>query len=143
MFQFQKQEREKSKYVTDTKNSLLKEEDILIAPVYVFSAYLFNPYIILNCAAKTTTVFSNLLLSLVLLSMIKGVLHTGNTDFFKYFLLMDYDSYEFVRQLNTEMFYNVVCHIRSIIYLSILRQFKISPYIIVYHFRIKLFALLV
>lgn len=71
---FQKQEREKSKYVTDTKNSLLKEEDILIAPVYVFSAYLFNPYIILNCAAKTTTVFSNLLLSLVLLSMIKGKL---------------------------------------------------------------------
>ncbi|KAG8040289.1 hypothetical protein G9C98_000860 [Cotesia typhae] len=38
---------------------------------YVPAAYLFNPYIVLNCVALTTTVFTNLLTSLALCFMIK------------------------------------------------------------------------
>ncbi|XP_014214639.1 phosphatidylinositol glycan anchor biosynthesis class U protein [Copidosoma floridanum] len=38
---------------------------------YVTAAYLFNPYIVLNCVGLTTTVFTNFLLSVTLLAMIK------------------------------------------------------------------------
>lgn len=37
--------------------------------LYVSAGYLFNPYIILNCVGLTTTVFTNLLYSIALLSM--------------------------------------------------------------------------
>lgn len=37
--------------------------------LYVSAGYLFNPYIILNCVGLTTTVFTNLLYSVALLSM--------------------------------------------------------------------------
>lgn len=37
--------------------------------LYVSAAYLFNPYIILNCVGLTTTVFTNLLCSIALVSM--------------------------------------------------------------------------
>lgn len=37
--------------------------------LYVSAAYLFNPYIILNCIGLTTTVFTNLLYSIALVSM--------------------------------------------------------------------------
>ncbi|KAL0103422.1 hypothetical protein PUN28_017589 [Cardiocondyla obscurior] len=39
--------------------------------LYVSAAYLFNPYIILNCVGLTTTVFTNLLYSIALASMTK------------------------------------------------------------------------
>lgn len=39
--------------------------------LYVSAGYLFNPYIILNCVGFTTTVFTNLLCSIALLSMTK------------------------------------------------------------------------
>ncbi|XP_076277802.1 phosphatidylinositol glycan anchor biosynthesis class U [Lasioglossum baleicum] len=39
--------------------------------MYVSAAYLFNPYIILNCVGHTTTVFTNLLYSIALISMTK------------------------------------------------------------------------
>ncbi|XP_031826612.1 phosphatidylinositol glycan anchor biosynthesis class U [Nomia melanderi] len=39
--------------------------------MYVSAAYLFNPYIILNCVGHTTTVFTNLLCSIALISMTK------------------------------------------------------------------------
>ncbi|XP_011499338.1 PREDICTED: phosphatidylinositol glycan anchor biosynthesis class U protein [Ceratosolen solmsi marchali] len=38
---------------------------------YVSAAYLYNPYVIFNCVGLTTTVFTNFLLSLTLLSMVK------------------------------------------------------------------------
>ncbi|XP_058807125.1 phosphatidylinositol glycan anchor biosynthesis class U protein [Phymastichus coffea] len=38
---------------------------------YVSAAYLFNPYIVLNCVGLTTTVFTNFLISVTLLAMIK------------------------------------------------------------------------
>ncbi|XP_043267801.1 phosphatidylinositol glycan anchor biosynthesis class U protein [Venturia canescens] len=37
--------------------------------IYVPAAYLFNPYIVLNCVALTTTVFTNFLYSVTLYSM--------------------------------------------------------------------------
>ncbi|XP_076234830.1 phosphatidylinositol glycan anchor biosynthesis class U [Calliopsis andreniformis] len=40
--------------------------------MYVSAGYLFNPYIILNCVGHTTTVFTNLLYSIALLSMTKS-----------------------------------------------------------------------
>lgn len=39
------------------------------AQLYVCAGYLFNPYIILNCVGLTTTVFTNLLYSVALVSM--------------------------------------------------------------------------
>ncbi|XP_047364197.1 phosphatidylinositol glycan anchor biosynthesis class U protein [Vespa velutina] len=39
--------------------------------LYVLMAYLFNPYIILNCVGFTTTVFSNLLHSIALVAMVQ------------------------------------------------------------------------
>ncbi|KYM99303.1 PREDICTED: phosphatidylinositol glycan anchor biosynthesis class U protein [Cyphomyrmex costatus] len=49
-----------------------ESKDILnTSALYVSAAYLFNPYIILNCIGLTTTVFTNLLYSIALLSMIR------------------------------------------------------------------------
>lgn len=57
-----------------------KNEEISYTPIastakttvlYVPAAYLFNPYIVLNCVGLTTTVFTNLLFSATLYSMIK------------------------------------------------------------------------
>jgi len=39
--------------------------------LYVSAGYLFNPFIILNCVSLTTTVFTNLLYSIALLSMMR------------------------------------------------------------------------
>lgn len=47
----------------------MKECDLTEIPFYCALAYLFNPYSILNCVGKTTTVFSNLLLSLMVLAL--------------------------------------------------------------------------
>ncbi|XP_049832992.1 phosphatidylinositol glycan anchor biosynthesis class U protein isoform X1 [Schistocerca gregaria] len=67
-----KQNEKKDTYAAGTKNLLLKAYDFHMVPFYVLSAYLFNPYIILNCVGRTTTVFSNLLLAYALASMCTG-----------------------------------------------------------------------
>ncbi|KAK6620363.1 hypothetical protein RUM44_006764 [Polyplax serrata] len=54
-----------------SENLIVTEEDAQNIPAYVAFSYLFNPYIILNCAALTTTNFSNLLLAGVFYSMVK------------------------------------------------------------------------
>lgn len=41
--------------------------------MYVSAGYLFNPYIILNCVGHTTTVFTNLLYSIALVSMTRSI----------------------------------------------------------------------
>lgn len=69
---FSRQTREKDKYAKDMKALLLKESDLVLPPVYVASAYLFNPYIIFSCVGQTTTVFANLCLAFTFLLMIKG-----------------------------------------------------------------------
>jgi phosphatidylinositol glycan class U len=69
---FSRQTREKDKYAKDTEALLLKQSDLVLPPVYVASAYLFNPYIIFSCVGQTTTVFANLCLAFTFLLMIKG-----------------------------------------------------------------------
>ncbi|XKL59547.1 hypothetical protein PGB90_000563 [Kerria lacca] len=69
---FQQQEKDKITYAEDVDEALLKKDDVSLAPLYVLSAYLFNPYCILNCIGKTTTVLSNLFLSLFFYTMLKG-----------------------------------------------------------------------
>ncbi len=71
-FQFLRQEKDKTAYAEDVDDALLENEDVDLAPLYVLSAYLFNPYCILNCIGKTTTVLSNLFLSIVFYTMLKG-----------------------------------------------------------------------
>ena len=74
LFQYSRQMKEKRKYAKDANALLLKESGLTLPPVYVASAYLFNPYIIFSCVGQTTTVFANLCLALTYLSMIKGLL---------------------------------------------------------------------
>ncbi|XP_021925495.1 phosphatidylinositol glycan anchor biosynthesis class U protein isoform X2 [Zootermopsis nevadensis] len=69
---FSRQMREKEKYAKDAETLLLKQSDLVLPPVYVASAYLFNPYIIFSCISQTTTVFANLCLAFTFLLMIKG-----------------------------------------------------------------------
>lgn len=64
-----KKEENKKQDVSQVKdNSIFSETDTAL---YVLMAYLFNPYIILNCVGFTTTVFSNLLNSIALVAMIR------------------------------------------------------------------------
>lgn len=60
----------------DKKQNVSREEDNgtsteTDSALYVSMAYLFNPYIILNCVGFTTTVFSNLLNSIALVAMVR------------------------------------------------------------------------
>uniref|UniRef100_A0A224XGS1 Putative major facilitator superfamily permease n=1 Tax=Panstrongylus lignarius TaxID=156445 RepID=A0A224XGS1_9HEMI len=67
-----KQNEEKASYAEGVSELLLSENDFNLTPTYVLSAYLFNPYNIVNCVGYTTTTFGNLCLSCLFLSMIKG-----------------------------------------------------------------------
>ncbi|XP_067002406.2 phosphatidylinositol glycan anchor biosynthesis class U protein [Anabrus simplex] len=69
---FQRQSIEKVNYAKDSAALILKDADLKLSPVYVASAYLFNPYVIFNCVGQTTTVFTNLCLAAAFLSMITG-----------------------------------------------------------------------
>ncbi|KYN40404.1 Phosphatidylinositol glycan anchor biosynthesis class U protein [Trachymyrmex septentrionalis] len=51
------------------ENKELSKDISNTSALYVSAAYLFNPYIILNCIGLTTTVFTNLLCSIALVSM--------------------------------------------------------------------------
>merc|ERR1711971_561318 len=67
-----KQAKSVKSYHTDAREDLLiKFEDVVFMPYYVQLAYLLNPYLVASCAAKTTTVFANLLLALFLWSALK------------------------------------------------------------------------
>lgn len=50
---------------------VVKEPDVAHLDLYAQLAYLFNPYIVTSCAAKSTTVLANLILALFILSMLK------------------------------------------------------------------------
>jgi len=58
----------KSYHIDAREDLLIKYEDVAYMPYYVQLAYLLNPYLVASCAAKTTTVFANLLLALFMLS---------------------------------------------------------------------------
>lgn len=49
----------------------MQAEDLTEIPFYCALAYLFNPYSILNCVGQTTTIWSNLLLSVMLYALSK------------------------------------------------------------------------
>ncbi|XP_008549393.1 phosphatidylinositol glycan anchor biosynthesis class U protein [Microplitis demolitor] len=67
----EKEELKVSKNPTDELTYTPISKTATSSIIYVPAAYLFNPYIVLNCVALTTTVFSNLLTSLALYFMIK------------------------------------------------------------------------
>ncbi|XP_044740730.1 phosphatidylinositol glycan anchor biosynthesis class U protein [Chrysoperla carnea] len=57
--------RDKAKYCKKSLPFLLKDDDFQSVPVFVLTAFLFNPFIILNCVAMTTTVLTNLFLGII------------------------------------------------------------------------------
>lgn len=60
------------KYHVDAKEDLLIEsEDVKHMSSHVQSVYLLHPYLVASCAAKTTTVYANLLLALVMWSAMR------------------------------------------------------------------------
>nr|CAD7195794.1 unnamed protein product [Timema douglasi]CAD7398817.1 unnamed protein product [Timema poppensis] len=68
----QQQTEQRKNYAKDCAALLLKPEDLTLAPIYVASVYLFNPYTIFNCVGQTTTVFANFCLAATFFFMIKG-----------------------------------------------------------------------
>ncbi|KAK0088811.1 hypothetical protein PV325_010605 [Microctonus aethiopoides] len=67
-----KREEENKKNTDDNEVSYTPIATIAKTSVlYVPAAYLFNPYIVLNCVAQTTTVFTNFLYAAILYSMIR------------------------------------------------------------------------
>lgn len=56
-----------------TRQKLKVERDTIpILPTTVAALYLFNPFAILSCVAKSTLLFTNLSIVLALLSALKG-----------------------------------------------------------------------
>ena len=62
-FQFNKQTKEASSYAEKTEEIQLQASDLIDIPFHCALTYLFNPFSILNCVGKTTTIWSNFLLS--------------------------------------------------------------------------------
>lgn len=60
----------KEEFCKYSVNLLVTEADTLNTPAYVAYAYLFNPYIILNCVGLTTTVFANFFLAGVFYALV-------------------------------------------------------------------------
>lgn len=60
-----------SYFAKGTEEIQFNENDINDVPFYCALAYLFNPYSILNCVGQTTTVWSNLILSLMVYALSK------------------------------------------------------------------------
>lgn len=71
ILQLEKQRSESTLYAKDTDDFLLKEDAIQNVPRLALVAYLFNPYSILNCVGQTMTVWSNLLLAIYLVCMVR------------------------------------------------------------------------
>ncbi len=66
------QEKEKKGYHKDAAEILLKLEDVASMGRQVEVTYCFHPYLIGNCAARTTTVFANLVMALFLVASLRG-----------------------------------------------------------------------
>ncbi|XP_068218805.1 phosphatidylinositol glycan anchor biosynthesis class U protein [Palaemon carinicauda] len=60
-----------SQYAIDASHLLLKSRSLCSGVLYVAGAYLFCPYTIASCVAKTTTVFGNLVLAAAFACMVK------------------------------------------------------------------------
>ncbi|XP_071875282.1 phosphatidylinositol glycan anchor biosynthesis class U [Bombus fervidus] len=66
-------QKEKEKLCNENKEIHNDASVVYTAMMYVSAGYLFNPYIILNCVGHTTTVFTNLLYSIALVSMTRSI----------------------------------------------------------------------
>ncbi|CAB3363719.1 Hypothetical predicted protein [Cloeon dipterum] len=67
-----KEKENKKKYSEDSHGIILTEEQVQRVPLYVVFCFNFNPFSILSCVGKTTTVVNNFFVALTLLSMCKG-----------------------------------------------------------------------
>ncbi|XP_043595699.1 phosphatidylinositol glycan anchor biosynthesis class U protein isoform X5 [Bombus pyrosoma] len=66
-------QKEEEKLCNENKEIHNDASVVYTAMMYVSAGYLFNPYIILNCVGHTTTVFTNLLYSIALVSMTRSI----------------------------------------------------------------------
>lgn len=66
----QQQKKDVANYAKDTEELQYQTADASNIPYLVLMAYLFNPLSIFNCAGLTSTVFSNLFLSLALYGLV-------------------------------------------------------------------------
>jgi len=64
------QEKNRSRVHDEARSIMASISSVISTPRLMTVAYLLNPYVILNCAARTTTVWSNLLLATFLLSLV-------------------------------------------------------------------------
>ncbi|EFA07117.1 phosphatidylinositol glycan anchor biosynthesis class U protein [Tribolium castaneum] len=69
---FIEQEENKKQYALNSKEFLLSGSDFVNSPVFVASAFLFNPYTIFNCVGQSTVVFHNFFIALFLFCMLSG-----------------------------------------------------------------------
>jgi phosphatidylinositol glycan class U len=60
-------------YAKDTEIIQISEKDIDDIPFVCAFAYLFNPYSILNCVGRTTTIWSNFLLSVMIFALSRKI----------------------------------------------------------------------
>jgi len=67
-----KEKQNKKRFSEDSYGIMLSEEQVSRVPFYVVFCYNCNPYTILSCVGRTTTVLNNFCLALTLLSMSKG-----------------------------------------------------------------------
>ena len=66
------QARNAQKYSKDASSLILKAEDADMSRLYVVMAFMFNPYSIATCVAKSTAVFNNLAICMAMLFTLKG-----------------------------------------------------------------------
>lgn len=64
------QEKNRSNVHDEARSILSSITSVVSTPRLMTVAYLLNPYVILSCAARTTTVWSNILLAIFLLSLV-------------------------------------------------------------------------
>ena len=66
------QKANKNDFHPEASSILISSNIINTLPKTLAIFYLFNPYLIINCAAKTTTLWDNLLICTALLGQVKG-----------------------------------------------------------------------
>ena len=68
----ERQTKEVGSYAADSTSLIIRASSLSSGVLYVSVAYLFCPYTVASCVAKTTTVFANLVLAATLAAMVKG-----------------------------------------------------------------------
>ncbi|CAL4063898.1 unnamed protein product, partial [Meganyctiphanes norvegica] len=61
-----------TQYASDASELVLKAASLNEGVLYVAAAYLFCPYTVASCVAKTTTVFANMILAAAFVAMLNG-----------------------------------------------------------------------